>query len=466
MKKVFKNVLLLILAVALLTGTCGCGNQNAVSSEIVSSSTIPMENQMTESQMNEILQEENLYYTPSSIFSAETDSIWYVIDPEEIEKGKDGVVSIVYSFRNGKIYRYELSDERTLGKFAKMSDEEIILELENAKALNGITSELQQEISHAKEYIDLLFQDDKVTPLTRETAFQVYCNQYEAENYVFGTFGKLPAKLNFTCDVSQQVAIMKKYAEDLSTLEKWLQDHNCEAKAEEFAVFTDSTGNSVDYEQVTCEYEKPFLIDFAPFQEYESQEEFVEHCLKLLFDPYYPYYNKITPSSLNFSSLDDFATSFSRNLYFLEEDEINSETFDSIINDRVTAYTNFTVELETSEDFPEWNKCKVVYSGHSIDEDGDINLNFEITPETMAPNLEVITTGYDTIRFGNSLTYSPTCQVYDSFYEGYSIQINGEFSRLITRISGASPTFGLDYIGTEGVEIDPVESQAESSNFN
>lgn len=80
-------------------------------------------------------------------------------------------------------------------------------------------------------------------------------------------------------------------------------------------------------------------------------------------------------------------------------------------------------------------------------------------------NLSSTISGYDTIKFYGP--YPSFCHVYDSFYSGYSISIESEneseieyerSSLFITRMSGNVPDFELDHLGTEGVEIDPVES--------
>ncbi len=273
------------LVLFLLAGVWGCSGSEP-SSPDSSSPSQQGETGMTESQMNKILAKEGLleeaysYVTPSSILSAESDSIWYLIDQDAFEKGKDSAIRVAYVCRDGAFRRYALNEDYTLGKFAKMSDEEIISELENLQGpLNESLVEVQQNLTTELQCLQPWLQSEKVI-VSRETPFSMF-----DKDGCLALDKHVPAKINFICDTKQFSDLLGEYAENLSALEEWFKTDNGKISGQKLAVFTDSTGNAVSSERLTLEYTSPTLLNISEtLSNYDSREAFAEFQLEHLFD--------------------------------------------------------------------------------------------------------------------------------------------------------------------------------------
>lgn len=498
MKKIFRNVFMLILAVALLAGTCGCGNQNTASSEMFSSSTSLMENQMTERQMNEILQEENLYYTPSSIFSAKTDSIWYLVSEEDFDKGKDGKVCAIYVFNNGKCNRYPVDGDYTLGELAKMSDEEIVSALKNTN-LFGSSAQSAIEADSIAEYAQKIRTVGKVT-LSNE--YEIHCEVTMPDTSMHDIdYGHYNITVNATCDMTPIAEAFDKYCQYTSDLNT--QSHNSYYEIDpKLSVFTDKTGNHVACEQFICSYMTPAALDISAINaEYYGWDGFdlaghVENQFKHLtefssedyFGSEYGYFN------WNFiadeDEIDEFGELISRQIKITPEMLENCEEGDMLHRTYNLAYHN-RYEDPDSPMLPDWKACTVNYLGRTADATGTLNLNFSVIPEVE----------YDETTFSNTekILFSvglpngdpwASQQIYDSYYNGFSVRlashhigtngdtpylnpidkddirwswswedniVSGDRAVFVTRTKNPTAKFALDYVGTEGVDVDPEE---------
>lgn len=164
--------------------------------------------------------------TPSECFLGQTDGIWYL--PQKPSVAKDTEIRCIFVVSNGmaQVYDYSVMRNRrgaeieyhTLGELSKMTDEQIISMLEDEYKLyiEARQEELRQDIMRLEQYIACEGEFACETPMDEETIVQAKKCIEEMKKYQFDTVNKAGK-----CEV---------------------------------AIYTDSTGNNTDTQQLTIPY--------------------------------------------------------------------------------------------------------------------------------------------------------------------------------------------------------------------
>lgn len=503
MRKFFKNGIFIVLVFSLLVGQWGCASSepSAPSSYSFPASSPQGENKMSESQMNEILEKEGLleeaytYMTPSSILSAESDSIWYLVSEEDFDKGKDGKVSTIYVFNNGKCSRYPVDGDYTLGELAKMSDEEILSALKSTN-LFGTSAQSVIEADIIAEYAQKIKTAGKVTLSNK---YEIDCDVTMPDTSERDVdSGYYNITVNATCDMTPISEAFDKYYQYISDLNS--QSHNSYYETEpKLSVFTDKTGNNVACEQFICSYMTPAALDISAITaeyDWKSLEEHVEsqfqYLTELSSNDYF--WSKQGYFSWNFiadeDEIDEFGNLISRQIKITPEMLEDCDEGDMLSRTYNLAYHN-RYEDSDCPMLPDWKACTVNYLGRNADAAGTLNLNFSVVPEVAYD--ETVFSNTDKILFPVGLPSGDPAasqQIYDSYYNGFSVRLASHYINkaddtpyldaidkddirwswswedhivssdravFVTRTKNPTAAFALDHVGTEGVDVDPEE---------
>ena len=185
--------------------------------------------------------------------------IWYETDTNF---AKDTKVKTVYVFDNDSVRRYSMNDlgvTYTMGEFSRMTDEEIVAALESAyqtyaenisAQLTPVIQELETMLNgdyFSKDYIvEIDLSNNAYEPLTPYIQEQAIILSGEVPK-------ELP-KVVLHCDLSglrsEAESLYEMYTDYLERLSK-----NHGANGFDRAVFTDSSGNAVQFETIRISYE-------------------------------------------------------------------------------------------------------------------------------------------------------------------------------------------------------------------
>lgn len=255
-RKYLKSMVAAALAASMTLSLCACGKT--------------VRDGDGESESGKETKMEKTEYTLSECFSKEGTNIWYYIEDDEII-GKDARIREVYIFNDGALMRYDGYGLK-LGDVAKMSDEEIIAELENYHQ-----SKVQEWVQEQEERISL----------AEEVLAQGYFDQPYEEEY-YGPDDKI------WIDVTGYKSEYEKYLEDLKAFDynmPYQYGTGDAIKMEyEIAVFTDPTGNNTEKQAVRFDYHKATLPSpGVDFYRDETAGKIVLNYSSKYIDNYYGY---------------------------------------------------------------------------------------------------------------------------------------------------------------------------------
>lgn len=177
-------------------------------------------------------EEQNKECALSDYFMTGEDRIWYEMDNESGIRGKDSELEYIYYCSNGTIHVYN-GNGRKLGDFARMSDEEIVAELDRAR---------QEEMETRKNDFNEAVQND----INR-------CDALIADLPDTMEFTELGSDCVFT-GFENVKARLKEYRDELSAMLEVSTDNDNECTDFTYSVYTDASGNVVSKEQISGTY--------------------------------------------------------------------------------------------------------------------------------------------------------------------------------------------------------------------
>ncbi|MCM1208211.1 MAG: hypothetical protein NC309_04740 [Ruminococcus sp.] len=322
-------------------------------------------------------------YTLSENFSTRDNAIWYLTENDA--KGKDSEVICVFVSKGGTMYRYS-NDNYTLGDFANMTDEEIISMLETAKT--------EMEQSKAASFTESLESDiARCDTLINNLPDTIEFYDYEV-SWVYSGFENVKARL-------------QAYRDSLSALLESSAEINntSDFMNLSYAVYTDSTGNTVVSEELQGTYNSCSY--------YNGDVDFLTY-METLYEKYQAY---VSGNYVENDYDNSLVTALANAEFYGGYEEVNFERDDGKVEVNITGW-------------------------HSVGDSEEDEIPYHVEIQENDYKIDEIKTGLSVF------------QVYDSYYGGYYCDDNEKC--LITRTMENS-VFKLDDVNSKNVMVDPKD---------